>query len=942
MLEQFYRKALPSQGVYCATGIKEGRAQNRFAETLEELLEIVDELKSQEQNVFVAMSTFKNFSRKADNALYSRALFIDLDVDPDNPKKYNSKEAALAALDDFITISKFAPPVRVDSGGGIHAYWLLDQDIPIDEWKRYADKFKKFCADHIKIDMAVTADAARVLRCPETLNYKTDLPRETKLLDSEFGQYSFHQIQDFLGVIPPSIEEILASIEPDLPAKPDNFEYVFNDIVVKSLTGQGCSQINNIVTNQATLEEPLWRAGLSVAVRCVDGKDAIHLMSQKHPGYTPAATEAKANETLNAEWAYGCSKFEELNPAGCNGCVFKGKFGKSGPIQLGRQLKEAPSTETISEEDAVRIAENPEEVPLFPVSISPYVRGANGGVWYKPKAEVDEEGNVEQSRPFQLIANDFFPIKRMYSPTDGEVMLLRYIMPKDPTKEFLFPMKYAYAYDKMKEILSSNSINFPPEMAKFVSEYLRKWNEFLQNIKSAEIIRMQMGWTENHEAFITGTLEIQRDGEERTAATSPLVKNVSKLFRPTGTLEKWQESANALNTPSLELHALGLLAGFGSPLMRMTSTPGAVICFMSPETGVGKTGSMYAGLSVFCDPYYISLADGSATDNALTGRYLALKNLLFGLDEVSNIDSEILSRLIHRISQGRAKARMQSSVNAEREIEMGASLISVMTTNQSLYDKLKQVKKSPDGEIARTIEFRLEMPQAFIDDPKLSKRIVDPFRFNYGHAGPMFIRHIYTKGETEVRLLIDKWVERFREDYGMSAAYRFYENVIACCFAGGQLAVEAGIINIDIERVYKVVIKTMVDIKKQVFTLNETDYKGLVADFFNKYHTGFLIFNDARVISEPRTAIVGRIEVHTGLQYVSKTEFQKYLAQPGLQISAVAAEKAWTKQGILKEVRRQRLTTGWKQGTHQSAVSCYVFNTDLPDDFYDKPKDDGA
>jgi hypothetical protein len=103
-----------------------------------------------------------------------------------------------------------------------------------------------------------------------------------------------------------------------------------------------------------------------------------------------------------------------------------------------------------------------------------------------------------------------------------------------------------------------------------------------------------------------------------------------------------------------------------------------------------------------------------------------------------------------------------------------------------------------------------------------------------------------------------------------------------------------------------------------------------------------LIFNDARVISEPRTAIVGRIEVHTGLQYVSKTEFQKYLAQPGLQISAVAAEKAWTKQGILKEVRRQRLTTGWKQGTHQSAVSCYVFNTDLPDDFYDKPKDDGA
>jgi hypothetical protein len=478
-------------------------------------------------------------------------------------------------------------------------------------------------------------------------------------------------------------------------------------------------------------------------------------------------------------------------------------------------------------------------------------------------------------------------------------------------------------------------------MVKLVSEYLRKWNEFLQNVKSAEIIRMQMGWTENYDAFITGALEIMASGEERPAATSPLVKNVSKLFRPTGSYEKWQESANAFNTPSLELHALGLLAGFGSPLMRMTSTAGGVISYMSPETGIGKTGSMYAGLSVFCDPYYISLADGSATDNALTGRYLAIKNILFGLDEVSNIDSEILSRLIHRISQGRAKARMQSSVNAEREIEMGAALIAVMTTNQSLYDKLKQVKKSPDGEIARTIEFRLEMPQAFIDDPGLSKRIVDPLRFNYGHAGSILIRQIYKRGDTEVRAIIEKWAEKFRDDYGRNPAYRFYENMISCCFAGGELAVEAGIVDLDLNRIYRVVMRTMNEMKKQVFNLNDMDYKSLIADFFNKYHTGFLIFNESQVINEPRSAIVGRIEVHNSVQYISKTEFQKYLASPGLQISSTAAERAWLKNGVLKEIKKQRLTTGWKQGTHQAAVACYVFNTEgLPEDYLDKPSSD--
>lgn len=937
MTRQFYEKALPSQGVYCVTGIKDGDVRNRFAETLDELINTIEELKSQEYNVFVALSSFNNFSRKADNALYSRSFFIDLDVDPENPKKYPSKDAALAALDEFIQISKFAPPVRVDTGGGIHAYWLLDQDVPIAEWKKYADKFKKFCAENIKIDMAVTADAARVLRCPDTFNYKTDPPRPTMLIDEEIGQYSFHQIQEFLGVIPPTVEEILASIEPDLPPRPDNFEYVFTDIVVKSLQGQGCNQIKNIVLNQAQIEEPLWRAGLSVAVRCIDGKEAIHQMSNKHPEYSPDTTESKANETLKAEWAYGCNKFEELYPAGCDGCPFKAKLGKSGPIQLGKRLKEAPTTETISEEDAIRIEQNPEEVPLFPTAILPYVRGANGGVWYKPKPEVDEDGNVQEVKPFQLVNNDLFPLKRMNSPTEGECLLMRYILPKDPTKEFLLPVKYAHAYDKLKESLAYHGVNFSPESVKYLSEYVRKWNEFLQNVKSAEIIRMQMGWTENYDAFVTGSLEIMANGEQRQAATSPLVKNVSKLFRPTGSYAKWQESANAFNTPSLELHALGLLAGFGSPLMRMTSTAGGVISYMSPETGIGKTGSMYAGLSVFCDPYYISLADGSATDNALTGRYLAIKNLLFGLDEVSNIESEILSRLIHRISQGRAKARMQSSVNAEREIEMGAALIAIMTTNQSLYEKLKQIKKSPDGEIARTIEFRLEMPQAFIDDPSLSKRIVDPLRFNYGHAGPLLIQHIFNKGETEVRAMIERWAERFRDDYGRNPAYRFYENMISCCFAGGELAIEAGIVKLDLDRIYRVVIKTMNDIKKQVFSLNDMDYKSLVTDFFNRHHTGYLIFNESQVISEPRSAIVGRIDVHTGTHCISKTEFQKYLASPGIQISATAAEKAWLKHGILKEIKKQRLTTGWKQGTHMSAIACYVFSSEgLPDELLDK------
>lgn len=944
MIKQFYEKALPSQGVYCVTGIsKDGKVQNRFAQTLDELEEIIEALKDEEKNVFVAMSTFTGYSRKSDSAAYARSFYIDLDVDPENAKKYRDKEQALEALADFIQITKLPPPVRTDSGGGVHAYWLFDQDIPIAEWKRYVTKFKALCNDHIKIDNNVTGDAARVLRCPNTVNYKNDQERPTRFIDEDFGQYSFQQFKEYLGE-EASVEEILSTITPDLPPKPDNFEYVFSDVVVKSLHGQGCNQIKNIVLNQANIEEPLWRAGLSVAVRCMDGEASIHAMSNKHPSYNPEETEAKANATLEAKWSYSCDAFHTLNPSGCEGCPHRNKFGKSGPIQLGRRLKEVPTTETYSEEDTVRVMANPEEVPLFPLSLAPYVRGPNGGVWYKPKLEFDEEGNPIETKAFQLIEDDFFPLKRLKSPTDGECLLMRHISPTDPVNEFLFPVRFAYSLDKLKELLPFNGVTFPPSLVKYVSEYMIAWDNYLKKQKAADIMRMQMGWNEDFTFFVTGAVEITKD-ETKPSAVSPAIRAYAKYIKPTGSYEVWQKSANAFNLPGLEVHALGLLAGFGSPLMSRTSTPGCTISYLSPDSGVGKTGSMYAGLSVFGNPYYTSLAEGSATDNALTGRYLAIRNILFGLDEATNIESEILSRLLHRISSGRAKSRMQSSVNAEREIEQGASLIAVMTTNQSLYDKLKQVKKRPDGEIARTIEFQLEMPEVFVQNPNLSKEIVNPFNDNYGHAGPIYIQYLFSKGEQEIRKRIAKWAERFREEYGANPAYRFYENTIACCFAGGELAVEAGIIQLDLYRIFDVVIKTMLDIRKNVFKINEIDYKALIGDFFNNNVNNFLALNDGKVVIEPRgQKVVGRIEVHSGVQYIAASALESYLSAPGMQVSVAAAEKAWRKAGILvvhegdKLTKKQRLTTGWKQGTHQNAVKCYAFKTELPEDFFDESR----
>jgi hypothetical protein len=420
---------------------------------------------------------------------------------------------------------------------------------------------------------------------------------------------------------------------------------------------------------------------------------------------------------------------------------------------------------------------------------------------------------------------------------------------------------------------------------------------------------------------------VRQNGEVHRTAASPLVKNVAKALKPAGLYDVWQRAANTLNAVGFEMHCFGLMCGFGSPLMHLTSTSGVAVSFTSIESGNGKTGAMYAGLSVWGHPKEMSLVDGGATDNAFIGRYLALKNILFGIDEASNAKPEAVSALIHRLSHGKSKTRMQSSVNAEREQEGTASLIAILTSNQPLYDKLQTIKASPDGEVARLIEFVLKKPPAMEDNPALGMEIFDTFKYNHGHAGHEFIKYYYLKGEAYARAKIDRWLVRFKADFGDNTEYRFYQNLVASTFAGTELANEAGIVNIDLERVYGVVVSEMHAIKDGTVKNTKTDFKALVGDFVNEHQNSFLIINDGRVIAEPKGQIlIGRTEVHTGLRFVSVAPFKKFLATR--QISERECMSILKAEKVLVGTQKKRLASGWSDGRNTPPVHAYVFQTD--------------
>jgi hypothetical protein len=943
MLKQFYEKALPSQGVYFVSGLSNGRMANRFAETLDGVFEEIEKFKKKNSDVFVALGSFEGYSRKADDCLYVRSFFIDLDVG--EGKEYTSKADAHTALYKLQGVADLPDPVVIDSGGGIHAYWIMDTDIPKDEWKPAAEAFKALCLQHIAIDPVVTADAARIMRCPETFNYKTGTPRPTSVITDEIHVYSWAEFKVFLvggeadapPVEAPSSEvtDILASVPKGLDddtkemLKLDNFPRKFSVLAQKSVDEEGgCAQVKFMCENAASLEEPMWFAGLSIAKFCDDGATAIHELSEDHPDYNYGKTEEKASRFPAPRT---CAWFIDNYPERCDGCQHKGNI--TSPISLAREFTPAKA----NTEKPIWEESDSKTVPDFPDFLMPYVRGQYGGIYFIPAPKIDKKGVKHQDDPILILTHNLYPITRMVSPHDGECLLMRLELPKDGYREFLIPMKHVYAKEAFKAIMSSNGVFFNSIYDQHLMNYIVKWGQYLQTTEKAQQMRMQMGWTQERtdpewekRSFVIGKKEITHTGETVDAPSSPFVKGLARHFTQHGTYQKWRESMDFLNNPGFELHSFASMCGFGSPLMPYTSTSGVVIS-LTGKSGNAKTGAMYAGLSVFGNPKDLSVV--KATDNGLTGRYLGLHSLMFGLDEVGDKKADELGNLIHNVSHGKAKIRMQGSVNAERDYEMSASLIALLTSNHGLYSILEAKKLSLDGEAARLIEFAVKKPPMMDKDGTLGTKIFDPFRYNYGHAGPMFIKEIITRGDNYVLDHIKSWEERFLKDFGVYTEYRFYQNAAAANFTGATIANEHGITAYDIERTYAKTVEAMIDIREKVVKVNHTDYPSLLGDFINKNMANILVLKDGRTTMEPRGQIVARIVSEESLLQVSKSEFKKFLTER--QVSSREFEADMRERKILFDDKKGRLTTGWKSAISTDPAYLYWFKTELPSDLID-------
>jgi hypothetical protein len=280
--------------------------------------------------------------------------------------------------------------------------------------------FKTICLEHIAIDPVVTADAARIMRAPETFNHKFDPPEPTSVVSDEIHVYSWIEFKSFFYGDTDELlqrpnersqesEDILASIpkgiDEDTKAilKLDNFAKSFEVLAQKSVDDEGgCAQIKYICENAAALEEPLWFAGLSIAKFCDDGKTAIHELSNPDPRYNYEDTEDKASRfpaPRTCEW------FISNYPADATDVSTEERSQVQ--FNWARVFKPAPAP---NKEDAVWEVPNTQKVPDFPDFMTPFVRGQNGGIYFVPAPKTDKQGKKHQDDPILILAHDLFPL----------------------------------------------------------------------------------------------------------------------------------------------------------------------------------------------------------------------------------------------------------------------------------------------------------------------------------------------------------------------------------------------------------------------------------------------------------------------------------------------------------------------------------------------------
>ena len=781
----------PGNGYYCAVELS-NRKQHVFGQTLEEIMPTVEKWAKAGYDTYFAMGTFgTDKDRTKENMHASQVLAVDIDCNhpkdiPDDsgvitPKAYPSAKAAAIALAKFCEdtgLAALGDPWLVHSGGGIHAYWPLDAVLFKEDWYPLAKRFKELCFKHnLAIDNAITSDASRVLRVPDTTNTGIKngkakrAPTRVRGI-SDGGRFNIADIdailtangidKDFVKMPAPSSLALPGqrptSVSPSSvsAALTQNSVTLFKNILVKTKHGTGCGQLRNYVENASDDGmEPIWRGVLSWAKVCNDGEKAAVWLSDRHP-YPHERMHQKLAEIKGP---YSCAAMDDMSPGICRECPHWGKI--TNPLIWGREMSVVTNETTVEVAAPAGAAPDADNILIAqPEPPRGYAYGQRGGVFME-REELDDSGGTVKKQ-ILLCAQTIFPVDILNNNGVHEVHFC--VIRNKQLNEVLLPQKSVASQDETIKHLSSQNImaSFGRGNDKNFYDYIRASVEKLSVEKEPILMPPSYGWQEDNTFVFAG--RVYSPNRPPVTVPMPELRNIVMNTRPTGTLDAWKKVINMLIRRKMWDQLAIVMAGAASPLMKFTGLHGLTIHVASTESGTGKSLSLDTAASIWGHPIHYRTGAGTSPV-AMQQRLGMLRSLPLITDEITTNnrkDFEWFPAFLFSMSEGRGKERMESGTNKERLNLSVWSAISLMSSNRPAVDYMTGDRKhSSEGELRRFIEFSMDQKLDWTSD---EIETIKSLQSNYALAGEV-LAQFFADNVPLLRELVPECVRRMYEEY---------------------------------------------------------------------------------------------------------------------------------------------------------------------------------
>tara|TARA_R110002167_G_scaffold117114_2_gene292798 strand:- start:5215 stop:7941 length:2727 start_codon:yes stop_codon:yes gene_type:complete len=904
---EFLDRVLPLEGgQYFGASIgPDDRYKQNKLDSIDALAAYIESRNKQRHNVYFATGVYDD-RREAKFTQFKKALYLDIDTGDGKP--YATKKEAVGEVLRFVKDTGFLRPnIIVDSGNGIHCYWVLDAVISLRDWLVCAEQLRQRCADgSLDVDSKVTTDAARILRVPGTVNYKNPSdPKTSKVIYSIPREYTIGELREALDV--PERTGALAALHDvgggdgeDLAAGVgfrDEPRYAAHMV-------QKCKVLKNtLATGGSGQVEPLWMHQLQLLAFTEDGEEYIHQVSDGHEAYDFRRTEKKfaVQQQKVVEKTVGpirCSTLGLYDPESCDTCQWKGHI--TTPIQLGKEASDMP------------YGWKQDEKSIYRVSVATDKEtGQSVANWEKVLAFTMADVSIYQSvGEEKQTVFEFDRTAGSHSATYR--LLVTESLIRNPAA--VANAQYGIALTK------SEGFHFKDLIVSFQQQ--------MEKSRTVRLLTPSLGWQKlgKEEGFVLPAGAHMPDGSiEKVVFKDTSLRDI---YAVKGERQVWLDISHSITAQNRHANNAAMLASFASPLMRFSGVNSGLLSVYSPESGTGKSTAILVGQAIWGDPVkgVNSLSD---TPNSVIHKLGYINNLPAYWDEVrlGREPTQFLN-MIFQLSQGKERSRLNVDIT-QRATGTWRTMF-VVATNSSLRDHADVIDTHTTASKLRI--FEVEVPT--ISDEETLDIFPPDLHNNYGHIGVEYAKYLASNA-SYVEAVVKKAQAYLTKKLDVKQDERFWLATTSTLLAAAIISSKLGYTKVDPKAFGEWLIN---EYRKSRACLHREDApKRRSWDWVTEYlasHSGQMVVTDhlsgrdkkgfGNILYEPKHGTIIGTEGGNRIRLMRKS-FSVWLYKQGADPTAII--KLLKIDGAV-ETRAQY--TGGTQGQANSRVWCVEF--DKPDE----------